>query len=78
MDGVNMKFNIMNLVAGVIAVLTMIGAVIGADSRYVKSDDLTLAKNEDKVPRFLIEKHKQITRQIEDLQDVDRKKEDKK
>jgi len=35
-------------------------------------------QNGDKVPRFLIEKHKQITRQIEDLQDVDRKKEDKK
>jgi len=116
MDGVNMKFNMMNLVAGIIAVLTMIGAIIGADARYVKSDDLTLAKNEiinemrrevsknravmiasmqrsaddiefqimeheqkgAKVPRFLIEKHKQISRQIEDLQDVDRKQDDKK
>ena len=111
-----MKFNIMNLVAGVIAVLTMIAAVIGADARYIKSDDLENAKNEiinemrrevsknravmiasmqrsaddiefqimeheqndQKVPRFLIEKHKQITRQIEDLQDVDRKTDDKK
>jgi len=112
MDGVNMKFNIMNIVAGIAAVLTMVGAVLTADSRYIKSDDLELAKNEiinemrrevaknravmiasmqrtaddlefqmmeheqdgTKIPRFIIEKHKQITRQIEDLQEVDRKK----
>ena len=102
----------MNLVAGIAAVLAMIGAVIGADARYVKYDDLQDIKNEiinemrrevtknravmiasmqrdaddiefqmvefeeagKKVPRFLIEKHKQITRQIEDLKAVGKDK----
>ena len=103
-----MKFNLMNIVAGIIAVLTMIGAVLGADARYTKQDDLLAAKNEiinemrtevsknravmigsmqrdaddlefmmmeheqngTKVPRYIIEKHKQIERQIEELQAV--------
>lgn len=114
--GVNMKFNIMGLVTGIVAVLAMIAAVIGADARYTKYDDLQDIKNEiidemrrevsknravmiasmqrsaddiefqmmeheqegTKVPRFLIEKHKQITRQIEDLQAVDRDRKDSK
>lgn len=105
-----MKFNLMNIVASITAVLAMIGAVIGADSRYTKHDDLLDIKNEiveemrreitknravmiasmqrnaddiefqmieieeagEKVPRFLKEKHKQITRQIEDLKAVDK------
>lgn len=102
----------MNTVAGIITVLTMIAAVIAADARYTKDDDLQDIKNEiidemrreitknravmiasmqrdaddiefqmleyeqadKKVPRFLIEKHKQITRQIEDLKAVGSKK----
>ena len=102
----------MNLVVGTGAVIAMIGGIITADSRYIKSDDLELAKNEiinemrrevsknravmiasmqrnaddiefqiaeieqqgNKVPRFLIEKHRQITRQIEDLKAVDKEK----
>ena len=110
--GVYMKFSIMNAVATGTAILAMVAAVIGADSRYVKSDDLQQAKNEiinemryevsknravmiasmqrnaddiefqiaeieqegNKAPRFLIEKHRQITRQIEDLKAVDKEK----
>ena len=108
MVGGHMKFNLMNLVAGIVAVLTMIGGVIAADARYTKDDDLQLIKNEiinemrrevtknravmialmqrdaddiefqmveiedkdEKVPRFLKEKHKQISRQIESLKSV--------
>ena len=102
----------MNLVAGITAVLAMIGGIIAADSRYTKHDDLLKIKDEivnemrqevtknravmiasmqrdaddiefqmieieeagEKVPRFLKEKHKQITRQIEDLKAVDKDK----
>ena len=107
-----MKSNLMNLVAGITAVLAMIGGIIAADARYTKEEDLQLIKNEiinemrrevtknravmiasmqrdaddiefqmfeleekgEKVPRFLKEKHKQITRQIEDLKAVDKDK----
>lgn len=102
------KFNLMNIVAGIVTVLTMIGAVLAADARYTKQDDLQAVKNEiinemrteisknravmigsmqrdaddlefmmmefeqddKKVPRYIIEKHKQITRQIDELQEV--------
>ena len=95
----------MNIVAGTAAVLTLIGAIITADARYTKQDDLQDIKNEiinemrfeisknrtvmiasmqrdaddlefqmmdyeqkqKPIPRFIIEKHKQITRQIEEL-----------
>ena len=108
-----MKFNIMNIVAGITAVLAMIGGIIAADARYTKQNDLMDIKNEiieemrrevtknravmiasmqrdaddiefqmieieergEKVPRFLKEKHKQITRQIEDLKAVGKDKE---
>ena len=125
-----MKFNLMNVVAGTTTVLALIAAVIGADARYLKENDLEQAKIElisitdakytiaadledvkneiinelrqevsknravmiasmqrtaddiefqmmeyeqdsVKIPRFLIEKHKQIIRQIEDLQEVE-------
>jgi hypothetical protein len=109
-----MKFNLMNVIAGVVTVLTMIAAVLAADARYTKDADLQQVKNEiidemrrevaknragmiasmqrdaddlefmmleheqegKKIPRYIIEKHKQIERQIEDLQDVDRKKDE--
>lgn len=102
----------MNIVAGITAVLAMIGGIIAADSRYTKHADLLEIKDEivnemrrevtknravmiagmqrdaddiefqmieieeegAKVPRFLKEKHKQITRQIEDLKAVDKDK----
>ena len=126
----DMKFNVMNTVGSVVAALAMIAAVISFDARYLKDEDLSVAKTEflavtderytvaddlettkneiinelrtevsknrsvmiasmqrtaddiefqmmeheqngTKVPRFLLEKHKQILRQIEDLQDVD-------
>ena len=107
-----MKFNLMNIVAGITAVLGMIAGILAADARYTKHDDLLKIKDEivnemrqevtknravmiasmqrdaddiefqmieieekgEKVPRFLKEKHKQITRQIEDLKAVDKDK----
>jgi len=100
-----MKFNIMNIVGGITAALALISAIIAADARYTKSDDLTTVKNEiinemrnevtknrtvmissmqrdaddlefmmmefeqkkKPVPRYILEKHKQIIRQIEEL-----------
>jgi len=41
-----MKNNIMNIVAGVGAVLAMISAVIAADARYTKQSDLQDIKDE--------------------------------
>jgi hypothetical protein len=109
MVGGHMKFNLMNIVASITAVLALIGGIIAFDSRYTKQNDLLQIKDEiveemrrevtknravmiagmqrdaddiefqmieieesgEKVPRFLKEKHKQITRQIEDLKAVD-------
>ncbi len=126
----DMKFNLMNTVAGVTTALALVAGVITFDSRYLKEADLDAAKiefmaetdakytraddleavkneiinelrqevsknravmiasmqrtaddiefqmmeheqNNTKVPRFLIEKHKQIIRQIEDLQEIE-------
>jgi len=100
-----MQLNVMNIIGGVTAVLALISAIIAADGRYTKEDDLQGIKNEiinemrrevaknrtvmiasmqrdaddlefqmmdyeqknKPVPRFIREKHKQITRQIEEL-----------
>lgn len=95
----------MNIIAGTTAALALIAAILAADARYTKRDDLTAIKNEiinelrrevaknrtvmiasmqrnaddlefqmmdyeqqnKSIPRFIVEKHKQITRQIEEL-----------
>ena len=110
-----MQINIMNLVGGITAVLALISAIIAADARYTKSDDLQDVKKEiinemrtevtknrtvmissmqrdaddlefmmmeyerkkQDVPRYIIEKHKQIIRQIEELKENETKKDSK-
>ena len=95
----------MNIIGGTSAALALIAAILAADARYTKHDDLVDIKNEiinemrrevaknrtvmiasmqrnaddlefqmmdyeqqhKPTPRFIIEKHKQITRQIEEL-----------
>jgi len=99
-------FNVMNVVGATGAIIAMITAIITADSRYIKTDELQDVKNEiigemrrevarnrsiligslqrsaddiefqiseyennkKPVPRFLIEKNKQLNRLVEDLQ----------
>lgn len=97
----------MNVVASTTAVVALISAIIAADARYTKVDDLDKAKNEiidemrtevtknrkvmittmqreaddlefammeyeqegKQPPRYMVEKFKQITRQIDELKD---------
>jgi hypothetical protein len=101
----------MNIIGGITAALALISAIIAADARYTKSDDLTKVKNEiinemrrevsknrsvmiarmrrdaddleyqmmefeskkKQAPRYIIEKHKEILRQIEELKKYDEK-----
>ena len=100
----------MNVVASTTAVVALISAIIAADARYTKVDDLDKAKNEiidemrtevtknrkvmiatmqreaddlefammeyeqegKQPPRYMVEKFKQITRQIEELKDINK------
>jgi len=95
----------MNIIGGATAVVALITAIIAADARYTKNEDLQDIKNEiinemrrevsknrtvmiasmqrdaddlefqmmdyeqnnKPIPRFIVEKHKQITRQIDEL-----------
>ena len=100
----------MNVVASTTAVVALISAIIAADARYTKVDDLNKVKNEiidemrtevtknrkvmiatmqreaddlefammeyeqegKQPPRYMEEKFKQITRQIEELKDINK------